>query len=307
MYVCLQGVWSATTVYSYVTIVLNFSQIWALYMLAGFYLQFRRELGEAGLKPLGKFATIKAVVFFSWWQGVAISVASSWGWIHPSGSWGAADVAKGLQDFLICLEAVGFAWAHHAYFGYRDFRVLHDLGVMRNRSSFQAMLDIMPFDVVADAKRLVRAFLGLAGYGYGYDDDGKEESLIASAESTSIGGVEGEDQQQPQQQPQPAPPHAQPSPTGHRSRGASGRGRGTSSNAGSGGLGSIDAADDVAIAVAYAHTVACGEELGAAVALRHVIAQIDSSGSGPAADDDDHNEHDDRELQPMPVSAGSVR
>jgi len=62
-----QGEWSRDAAYAYLNFVLNFSQIWALYCLAGFYLELRPELNAAGLSPLGKFATVKAIVFFSWW------------------------------------------------------------------------------------------------------------------------------------------------------------------------------------------------------------------------------------------------
>ena len=62
-----QGEWSRDAAYAYLNFVLNFSQIWALYCLAGFYLELRPELNAAGLSPLGKVVTVKAIVFFSWW------------------------------------------------------------------------------------------------------------------------------------------------------------------------------------------------------------------------------------------------
>ena len=54
------GVFSWGSAYAYISFVINASQFWALYCLAGFYVQLRDELKHAGLRPLGKFATVKA-------------------------------------------------------------------------------------------------------------------------------------------------------------------------------------------------------------------------------------------------------
>ena len=59
-----QGNWDFGSAYVYVTNVINVSQLWALYCLAGFYLQLHKDMAQ--LRPLGKFATVKAIVFFSW-------------------------------------------------------------------------------------------------------------------------------------------------------------------------------------------------------------------------------------------------
>ena len=71
------------------------------------------------MNPLGKLLTVKAVVFFSFYQEVAVTGAVFMGWIkatqNPSsvnGCFSTVDVAKGFQDFLICIEMFVAAVVH---------------------------------------------------------------------------------------------------------------------------------------------------------------------------------------------------
>lgn len=154
-----QGDWTWVNAYTYLAIVINFSQLWALYCLAGFYLQLRGELSEAGLRPLGKFVTVKAIVFFSWWQGIIISLLFSFGLIHEAFGWSSADLRGGLQDFIICIEIAGFALCHHRFFSYQDFNSELNLGMARKHSAARAMADMVPTDVLADARVIVKALV----------------------------------------------------------------------------------------------------------------------------------------------------
>ena len=94
--------------YPYITLVLNFSQIWALYCLVKLYHVIKKEL--RAINPLAKFLTFKAVVFVTWWQGVVIAFIFSSGlalrWFSRKEVF-RGRVQRGLQDLLICVEVRG--------------------------------------------------------------------------------------------------------------------------------------------------------------------------------------------------------
>lgn len=116
-----EGNMSFTSAYVYLTMMINVSQMWALYCLVKFYHATHSNLANPDWKPLGKFLCIKGVVFFTWWQGVAIAVLKSYGIIGEIGSWDVHDVANGLQDYLICVEMFCFAIAHSFTFTYKEY------------------------------------------------------------------------------------------------------------------------------------------------------------------------------------------
>lgn len=95
--------------YLWITVVTCLSQSWALYVLVLFYRATHKEM--AHIHPMGKFLTIKTIVFFSWWQGILIEFlegrghfASVVGISSADGRDPADHVAQGIQDLLICLE-----------------------------------------------------------------------------------------------------------------------------------------------------------------------------------------------------------
>eukprot|EP00742_Colponemidia_sp_Colp-10_P005121 GILJ01005469.1.p1 GENE.GILJ01005469.1~~GILJ01005469.1.p1 ORF type:complete len:427 (+),score=53.60 GILJ01005469.1:68-1348(+) len=100
------GVFVATNAYFYIIIVQYISVMVALYWLVMVYLAFRQHL--ANYKPTAKFFCIKGVIFFTWWQNIFISAASSLGLLDWIGSDLDLIGAK-LQNFLICIEMCGFA------------------------------------------------------------------------------------------------------------------------------------------------------------------------------------------------------
>lgn len=99
--------------YPYITLVLNFSQLWALYCLVQLYHVIKKEL--RAINPLAKFLTFKAVVFVTWWQGVIIAFIFSSGlalrWFSEKEIF-RGQVQRGLQDLLICVEMAIAAVVH---------------------------------------------------------------------------------------------------------------------------------------------------------------------------------------------------
>ncbi|XP_062147481.1 protein LAZ1 homolog 2 [Alnus glutinosa] len=91
--------------YPYIAVVLNFSQMWALYCLVKLYNVTHERLQS--IKPLAKFISFKAIVFATWWQGVGIALLCAFGILPKEGK-----VQTGLQDVLICIEMAIAAIAH---------------------------------------------------------------------------------------------------------------------------------------------------------------------------------------------------
>ncbi|KAF7837544.1 protein LAZ1-like protein 2 isoform X1 [Senna tora] len=100
--------------YPYIAVVLNFSQMWALYCLVQFYNVTHERLEP--IKPLAKFISFKAIVFATWWQGVGIALLCSFGVLPKEGK-----VQNGLQDFLICIEMAIAAVAHIFVFSAKPY------------------------------------------------------------------------------------------------------------------------------------------------------------------------------------------
>eukprot|EP00051_Salpingoeca_urceolata_P016699 m.223563 g.223563 ORF g.223563 m.223563 type:complete len:495 (+) comp18755_c0_seq8:113-1597(+) len=116
-----EGDLSFGSLYMYLALATSTAQTWAMYCLILFYTTFHKEL--APMNPVAKLLAIKAIVFFSFWQGVAISLLVHWGLIDEVAvvRGHSFRVATGLQDFLVCIEMLFAAIAHHYIFSYRDF------------------------------------------------------------------------------------------------------------------------------------------------------------------------------------------
>ncbi|XP_038699449.1 protein LAZ1 homolog 2 isoform X3 [Tripterygium wilfordii] len=91
--------------YPYIAVILNFSQMWALYCLVQFYNVTHERLQS--IRPLAKFISFKAIVFATWWQGVGIALLCAIGVLPKEGKF-----QTGLQDFLISIEMAIAAVAH---------------------------------------------------------------------------------------------------------------------------------------------------------------------------------------------------
>jgi hypothetical protein len=130
-----EGDFSMSSGYLYICIVTNVSQCWALYCLIFFYYATHTELSP--IRPVGKFLSVKALVFFTWWQSVIIAIAYNLDMIphyqvtgveatgtsqgQQQEEWSPEDVAKGIQDYLICMEMFVIAVVHTFIFPHSEY------------------------------------------------------------------------------------------------------------------------------------------------------------------------------------------
>lgn len=126
--------------YTWLAILQSTSQCWALYCLVLFYQASKHQL--APIKPLNKFLCIKMVVFATFWQEVVIACLVRFGVIDasnfanrdamtdaeavvvsPNGvTWTTAQIAHGLNDFIVCVEMLAFAMIHNHVFPPSDYQ-----------------------------------------------------------------------------------------------------------------------------------------------------------------------------------------
>ena len=128
------------TVYPYTTAIVSLSQLWSLYCLVHFYFGTKQIL--APYKPGAKFVSIKLIVFFSFWQSMAISMwfskfGSNWlknasnekinnydliCWLNSEFQLSVGSFAAGCQALLICVEMFVASLVHRSVFSYRAFK-----------------------------------------------------------------------------------------------------------------------------------------------------------------------------------------
>ena len=109
-----EGEFSLTSGWMYILIIMNISVGYAVYCLGLFYIILHDALEPH--EPFTKFVAIKAVLFFSFWQGVIISCLVKLNVIHEIGNWTSANVALAIQDMLICFEMMFISIFHHSAF-----------------------------------------------------------------------------------------------------------------------------------------------------------------------------------------------
>lgn len=132
--------------YTWLAIIQSTSQCYALYCLVLFYQASRAQL--APIKPLHKFLCIKMVVFATFWQEVVIACLVRFGVIDaenfanreamteaeavvisPNGvTWTTAQIANGLNDFIVCVEMLVFALIHNHVFPPADYTKAERMG-----------------------------------------------------------------------------------------------------------------------------------------------------------------------------------
>jgi len=105
--------------YPYLAFITNMSQIWAMYCLVLFYMVCKEDL--APLRPIPKFLCVKAVVFFTWWQSVLLVILAEMGVLHETKNFTKDEIVVALQDFIVCIEMLLAAIAHHVAFSWQHF------------------------------------------------------------------------------------------------------------------------------------------------------------------------------------------
>ncbi|KAI9468719.1 organic solute transporter Ostalpha-domain-containing protein [Coemansia mojavensis] len=143
------GNWAVSDAYLWTQLVYNISVSLSLYCLVVFYMATRDSLAQ--WRPLPKFLCVKAVVFFSYWQGLGISILVGLGLIHDTPTLSADHIATFLQSWLVCLEMIAAAFGHWLSFSYLDYvPTSHLAGRVR---LFHAVHDALGLtDVIVDAK-----------------------------------------------------------------------------------------------------------------------------------------------------------
>ncbi|VVC91698.1 transmembrane protein 184C [Leptidea sinapis] len=190
---------SAGVAFPYMIAINNLSQFVAMYCLVLFYKANRAELKP--MKPIGKFLCIKAVVFFSFFQGVIVNILVYCGVISTifdiSEEGKVKIMSSKLQDFLICIEMFLAAIAHHYSFSYKPY-VSPDNPPPSCLGSFLAMWD------VSDVKRDISDHIGVVGSSFsrrlrgksmyhmarGYDESSRLVNEQGPTNSTSDSIVE---------------------------------------------------------------------------------------------------------------------
>lgn len=127
--------------YPYTTLIISLSQMYALYCLVFFYHGTAKPLKR--IKPLAKFISIKMIVFFSYWQGLGLSMVESntdlldrpaifFGLcerdttatdsMRCADHGGTESLSTGIQAVLICIEMFVAALGHRTVFACNEYR-----------------------------------------------------------------------------------------------------------------------------------------------------------------------------------------
>jgi hypothetical protein len=112
--------WRSADLWIY--IVINASQLWALYCLVFFASVLWPAL--LPLRPINKFLLVKLVVFGFWWQSVMLETLDSTHSLDRLADGSGRDNFYAnvvLQDLLITVEVMLIALCHHYVFGVGDF------------------------------------------------------------------------------------------------------------------------------------------------------------------------------------------
>ncbi|XP_017120890.1 transmembrane protein 184C isoform X2 [Drosophila elegans] len=156
-----EGEFAGNVAFPYIVVVNNISQFVAMYCLVLFYRANKEDLKP--MKPIPKFLCIKAVVFFSFFQGVLLNVLVYYNIIKDifGSDVGDTNLASLLQNFLICIEMFIAAVAHIYSFPHHPFHINSpQYWNNPNHSWCRAFLSMMD---ISDMQEDVTEHLGVVG------------------------------------------------------------------------------------------------------------------------------------------------
>lgn len=184
-----EGNFSFSNAWTYLVIINNMSQLFAMYCLLLFYKVLKEELSP--IQPVGKFLCVKLVVFVSFWQAVVIALLVKVGVISEKHTWEwqtVEAVATGLQDFIICVEMFLAAIAHHYTFSYKPYVQEAEEGSCFD--SFLAMWDVSDIrdDISEQVRHVGRTVMGHSRKKFFPEDQDQNEhtSLLSSSSQDAI-------------------------------------------------------------------------------------------------------------------------
>ena len=121
-----------SSVLFYFTLAQSAISVWAVYCLVLFYHEARNELRP--IKPLGKFLSIKGIVFVTFWQSIVLQWFGSI-WIDEKGDiydkhhglldcpYSKFHVTQALNSFLLCIEMFVLSFAFAFSFPSSEFKI----------------------------------------------------------------------------------------------------------------------------------------------------------------------------------------
>ena len=120
-----EGKVSWTDSYIYGLVIMNFSQMWALYCLVLFYQGTKADLKP--INPLPKFLCLKFIIFFTWFQGIVINIVTHYKWVKMSSDPQQEEKYESqLQNFIICVEMLILSICHSYAFPSQEFVHAHN-------------------------------------------------------------------------------------------------------------------------------------------------------------------------------------
>ena len=114
-----EGNYNTNSSYLWITGICGASQSWAFYSLCLFYSCSYNDL--ITMRPFMKFFCLKMVIFFCWWQGLAIGLLVKLGQINSAHGHSVQEVADLIQDLLISMEMLVAAIAFFNSFPIMEF------------------------------------------------------------------------------------------------------------------------------------------------------------------------------------------